>query len=184
MLKHTQIAQQDRINLQSILGHEVVSVDIPGTDNEKEGLSIQNVTALRLTLREGPTTSFAAKSVDLVEGVEVFVVEIPSLLDLRRYPGGPQVDWHPSAMLVGALGGTTISDVRILTAGWRIILGGTQEASYYGNNPRSLAYDLLADTDSHDVEDGLMLLCSNRHALVISTASELSGTLKVWCTEL
>lgn len=170
----------ERVNLQALLHQEVLAVDVPEGETSSGDLLPVNLSALRLTCDGNSPTFLTVRSVDLPEGVELFVIEIAASLNVRRYPGGPAVNWHSIATLTDELRGSTIEDIRLLSAGWQVVAGDSIGHSYYGKDPRFLSYDLSDDAMTYHVEDGVVLFFSNGSALTISATGDLNGTLKLW----
>jgi len=170
----------ERVNLQALLGQKILAVDVPEGDVSSGSLSMRNISNVRLTCEDDKFTFFSVRSIDLVKGVEVFLVEIATFLDLRRYPGGPPITWHPIAALAEELRGCTIENFRLLKAVWKVVAGNSVEGTYYGKHPLFLTYDLSDDATTFHVEDGIILFFSSGSALTLCATGDLPGTLRVW----
>ncbi len=161
----------ERVNLQALLRQEVLAVDVPEGETSSGDLLPVNLSALRLTCDDNNPTFLTVRSVDLPEGVELFVIEIAASLDLRRYPSGPAVNWHPIATLTDELRGSTIEDIRLLSAGWQVVAGDSVGHSYYGKDPRFLSYDFR----SYAVASSVMLGCLRYRRIASRMRSALAA---------
>ena len=133
--------------------------------------------SVRMTYADNTIIFISIKSFDLPEGVEIFQLDISTSLDLRQYPGGPPLQWYPIVWLNEAMQGSTIENIRVLSAGWQVVKDESAREKYYGSGPVYLDYDFSESSASYDLEDGIILFLSNKTALTISAASDLPGAL-------
>ena len=181
-MNRAQLSKNAKGCLNAMLHQPIISIDAPEREASANGFSLNNLSAIRFVMGDASTVFFSAISVGLAEGLEVFVPDITESLDLRKYPGGPPTSWQSISQLADKLNGTTIEEIRFLSAEWRPV-PGIKGKAYYGNNPQYLVCDLTGGVGSYIVEDGLILLLDNIE-LLISTMNTLPETLNLRYTSL
>ncbi len=175
-MTNIQFSEVTRSNLQRLLYQKVVAIDMPHSRIASNRPLLKNFLAIRLTLGDDTAVFFSVDSIYLNEEVEVFVIEATSSLELGRHPGGTPTTWQPIIALPNQINGSSIEDIRSLSANWQIV-AGSQGQSLYGSDPHFLDHSSSNDATSYDIEDGLILFFSNGCTLVISTIDTLPGTL-------
>ena len=159
-----------------MVGQNLLTVDAPWIRGTSLPLIAKNLQSIRMTYADNTFIFISVKSFDLPEGVEIFQLDISTSCDLIQYPGGSPFQWYPVAWLNEAVQGSTIENIRVLSASWQVVKDESTR-KYYGSDPKYLDYDFSESSASYDLEDGIILFLSNKTALTISAASDLPGTL-------
>jgi len=168
--------------LRNTIRQSIKEIYAPAHEYSTSASPLGNLSAIKLIMEDGTAVFFSAGAIELAEQVEVFLLEVTTSLELSYYPGGPLVAWLPIVNLSKRFNGLEIEHFRILSASWAITIGSDAEI-HYGNSPRFLRYDGSGGADTYNIEDGVMLFCSDGQSLTISTVNSLAGALNILCSE-
>ena len=168
--------------IQSIIQQPVEEIHAPVHEMLTTAASFDNLSAIKLIMKDGTTVFFSANTIDLVEQVEVSLLDVTTSLEFSYYPGGPSVPWQPIISLSTRFNGLTVEHFRVLSASWQVATGSDDQV-LYGSSPRFLQYSSSSDADTYNIEDGVILFCSGRKFLTICTVNSLVGSLNVSYSE-